>query len=61
MAEPKATTASTSQQLAQKISARSGKEVVRKVICFANNDVPEYLENLRRFEEESKKVRILVK
>lgn len=35
--------------------------IVRKVVRFANNDVPEYLQNLRRFEQESRKVQVLVK
>lgn len=53
--------ADSSQKLAQDMCAQSGNEVVHKVISFANNDVPEYLQNLRRFQEKSRKVRIVVK
>ena len=40
---------------------QSSGNVVQKVINFANQDVPEYLKNLRRFEEASRKIRLVVK
>ena len=61
MTKPRALMADSSQKLAQDMCAQSGNEVVHKVISFANNDVPEYLQNLRRFQEKSRKVRIVVK
>jgi len=41
--------------------AAKSDDVVEKVIRFPNNDVPRYLRNLRQFERESRKVRIIVK
>ena len=58
--EPKATSLSTSQSLAKSMCAQSS-EVQKREIRFTNNDVPQYLENLRRFEEESKKAEYVVK
>jgi len=46
--------------LLRAMTANSNDDVVERVICFANNDVPEYLENLRKFNEESRKVEITV-
>jgi hypothetical protein len=34
---------------------KSGLPVITRVIPFLNNDVPEYLENLHRFEEASRR------
>ncbi len=44
--------------LLQQMLAASRGGVVKVVIEFANDDVPDYLENLRRFREESRKVKI---
>ena len=41
-----------------KMAEERGEEVVIKTIPFTNDDVPKYLENLRRFEEASRKVNI---
>ena len=60
MAKPKEASGTSSQELLRQMSA-GADNIVDEVIRFANNDVPDYLENLRRFEEESRKVRILVK
>ncbi len=58
MTVPKATAAIDSKRLAEKICAGNA---VQKVVKFSNEDVPKYLANLRRFREESQKVKILVK
>ena len=34
---------------------------IEKVIPFQNNDVPNYLQNLTHFEEESRKTRIVIR
>lgn len=38
-----------------------GKDVKVVTVKFENDDVPKFLKKLRRFEEESKKVVIIVK
>lgn len=38
-----------------------GAKYVERIVHFQNNDVPDYLKNLSRFEEESKKTYILVR
>lgn len=60
MPDPKATSASTARAVARQICAQSSG-VVQRVISFTNDDVPQYLRNLRRFEKESRKARIVVK
>ena len=60
MAQPKATSPTASRELAEKMCARSEQVIYRK-ISFANKDVPEYLDKLQRFEEESRKTDIVVK
>ena len=61
MAEPKKpATSDVSRSLAKEICAKSSN-VVERVVAFNNDDVPRYLENLRTFEEHSKKIRIVVK
>lgn len=59
MAESEELGDNSSQDLLRRMSAEV--DGVDKVIRFANDDVPAYLENLRRFHEESRKVQILVK
>jgi hypothetical protein len=60
MRKPRASVVVTSKGLAKQ--ARAGAAPgVSKVIRFANEDVPRFLHNLRRFEEESRRVKILVK
>lgn len=49
----------TSQMLLRLMSA-GRTDVITKTIPFLNDDVPKYLENLRRFREESAKVSILI-
>jgi hypothetical protein len=53
-------TANESQQQLLRMSSKV-KGSVDRVIRFANRDVPEYLKNLERFDEESRKVRFVVK
>lgn len=48
-----------SKELLRRMSAPSA-DVVEKVVPFANNDVPSYLEGLRNFEEKSRKTQIMV-
>jgi hypothetical protein len=38
-----------------------GAKYVERIVHFQNNDVPDYLKNLSRFEEASKKTHILVR
>jgi len=47
-------------ELVKELAKVSGKPVVVITIPFLNNDVPEYLKKLRRFEEESRNVNINV-
>ena len=46
-------------ELIQRMSV-GATDVVERVIPFANDDVPKYLANLRRFQEESRHVEIVV-
>jgi hypothetical protein len=39
----------------------NARGVIQKSIRFTNNDVPQYLKNLRQFEKESQEVKIVVK
>ena len=59
MTKPKATSADQQQAVVRKLCAQAN--AVQKVVSFANDDVPQYLQNLRRFEQESQRVKILVK
>ena len=52
-------TNSDTQELVRKMSAVASN-VVTKEIPFANDDVPRYLEKLRRFEKASREVVIEV-
>jgi hypothetical protein len=61
MAKPKELKHGDSQNLLRLMSAGAPHEVVEKVIRFTNNDVPAYLENLKRFEIESRKANIVLK
>ena len=60
MAKQQTPQSSSSKELLRRMSAKSDN-VVDKVVKFANNDVPDFLQNLRRFEEHSRKVRIIIK
>jgi hypothetical protein len=60
MPEPKAASPASAREVAQEICAQS-QNVVQKVIAFNNDDVPQYLKNLHRFEKESRKARLVVK
>lgn len=60
MADPRPAEKEPCQDLLRRMSAGTSEEIVSKVIAFANDDVPEYLENLRRFEEHSRRVEIVV-
>ena len=44
-----------------KMSAKSSKPAIKKVIPFRNDDVPNYLRELDKFEEESKKANLVVR
>jgi len=54
MATPRATSAQATLKLARGVCARSSN-VVKKVLTFNNDDVPEYLKNLREFEDKSRR------
>jgi hypothetical protein len=43
------------------MSARSRKPVIRKVIPFLNDDVPKYLRELDRFEQQSRNANLVVR
>ena len=43
-----------------KMSAKSRKQAIKKVIRFRNDDVPKYLRKLDRFEQASKKATLTV-
>lgn len=61
MSEQKKTmTAGDSRKLASEMCAKSSG-VISRTVAFDNDDVPRFLENLRRFEEHSREVRIVVK
>ncbi len=59
MAKPKATSADQQESVVRKLCAQA--KTIQKVVPFTNDDVPQYLENLRRFEKESQNVKIVVK
>jgi hypothetical protein len=48
------------KELLVKMSARSRKQAIKKVIPFRNNDVPNYLRELDRFEEKSRQANLVV-
>ncbi len=48
------------QELAKRMIAACPGGVITMVIPFLNDDVPKYLDNLRRFYEESAKTVIVV-
>ena len=48
------------KRLLRRMSAPPTSGVVEKVVRFTNDDVPSYLEGLRRFREESQKTDIYV-
>jgi hypothetical protein len=48
------------KELLVKMSAKKGQKVIRKVIPFRNNDVPNYLRQLAKFEQASRKANLLV-
>ena len=58
MGKPEASAKRTREALRQRMASCS-KEPVVKVIRFDNDDVPKYLKNLRRFQAESRRVRIM--
>ena len=43
-----------------KMSAKSRKQAIKKVIRFRNDDVPKYLRDLDKFEEASKNATLVV-
>ena len=49
------------KELLVKMSAKAGKQkIIKKVIPFRNNDVPNYLRELDKFEEESRQANLVV-
>lgn len=48
------------KELLVKMSAKAGQQVIKKVIPFRNNDVPNYLRQLAKFEQASRKASLLV-
>jgi hypothetical protein len=60
MAKQQRPSSDGNNDLLRRMSAKSD-DVVDKVVKFANNDVPDYLRNLRQFEKQSLGVTIIVK
>ncbi len=56
MPTPKITSAEATRKRSREICANS-PDVQRKVLDFDNEDVPKYLENLRKFEKKSLEAR----
>jgi hypothetical protein len=48
------------KELLVKMSARSRKQPIKKVIPFRNDDVPNYLRELDKFEEKSRQTNLVV-
>jgi len=48
------------KELLVRMSARSRKRAIKKVIPFRNNDVPNYLRELDKFEEKSRQANLVV-
>jgi hypothetical protein len=48
------------KELLVKMSAKAGQQAIKKVIPFRSNDVPNYLRQLSKFEQASRKVNLLV-
>ena len=48
------------KELLVKMSARSRKQPIKKVIPFRNDDVPNYLRELDKFEEKSRQANLVV-
>ena len=48
------------KELLARMSARSRKRAIKKVIPFRNNDVPNYLRELDKFEEKSRQANLVV-
>lgn len=48
------------KELLVKMSARSRQQPIKKVIPFRNDDVPNYLRELDKFEEKSRQTSLLV-
>jgi hypothetical protein len=48
------------QELLVKMSGRSRKRPIKKVIPFRNDDVPNYLRELDKFEEKSRQANLVV-
>jgi hypothetical protein len=46
--------------LLARMSARSKKQPIKKVIPFRNDDVPNYLRELDKFEEKSRQANLVV-
>jgi hypothetical protein len=48
------------KELLVRMSSRSRKQPIKKVIPFRNDDVPNYLRELDKFEEKSRQVDLAV-
>lgn len=60
MAKVQASRAGGNRQLLRRMSAKSDN-VIDRVVKFANDDVPDYLENLQRFQRKSSRIHIVIK
>lgn len=61
MTQPEERDNGSIQELVQRMTVGDRADgVVEKVIPFVDDDIPKYLENLDRFEEESRKVRFRI-
>ena len=48
------------RELLVKMSAKAGKHAIKKVISFRNDDVPNYLRELNKFEAASRQAHLVV-
>ena len=60
---PKATMSfeNSRKALAKQISSKAGAAAVEKMVPFRDDDVPKYLRGLAKFQEQSRKSRLVVK
>ena len=59
MAKQRVSGSSDNKDLLRRMSANSDG-IVERAVRFTNNDAPDYIRNLRRFEQESRKVNITI-
>jgi hypothetical protein len=61
MSENVTSNIASQRDLLERISAAAPQKIQNRDLHFRNNDVPEYLSNLRKFHEESGKTEVTIK